>query len=133
MTLQFDLQTAYNVVVSFGFLICMYKLSKLEKERFADYYFTGQFVNGSFMKSTKGLYTVDEKIMVSDILRHELGLENEINRILPNHGLQTIKINTFEKAYRPKNATYKEVFSTEQLRVIAEEWSWEFMNLGYND
>ena len=28
MTLQFDLQTAYNV----GFLICMYKLNKLEKE-----------------------------------------------------------------------------------------------------
>ena len=32
MTLQFDLQTAYNVVSTFGFLICMYKLNKLEKE-----------------------------------------------------------------------------------------------------
>jgi hypothetical protein len=32
MTLQFDLQTAYNVVSTFGFLICMYKLNKIEKE-----------------------------------------------------------------------------------------------------
>ena len=32
MTLQFDLQTAYNIVISFGFLICMYKLYKVEKE-----------------------------------------------------------------------------------------------------
>ena len=32
MTLQFDLQTAYNIVSTFGFLICMYKLNKLEKE-----------------------------------------------------------------------------------------------------
>ena len=108
-------------------------LSKIEKDRLTDYYFNGQFSNGSFMKSTRSLYTVDDKIVVSDILKHELGLEEEINRILPRHGLPTIKINTFEKAYRPKNVTHKDVFSKPQLLMIAEEWSWEFGNLGYND
>lgn len=107
-------------------------ISKIEKERLVDNYFNGQFIHGNFLKSTKHLYTIDEKIVVSDILRYELGVENEINRILPNHGLKTIKINTFEKSYRPKNVKYDEVFSRAQLDQIFEEWSWEFMNLGYN-
>jgi hypothetical protein len=109
-----------------------HSISKIEKERLVDYYFNGQFMHGSFIKSKKHLYTVDEKIVVSDILRYELGLEDEINRILPKHGLKNIKINTFEKAYRPKNVTYNEIFSRAQLDMISEEWSWEFMNLGYN-
>ena len=108
-------------------------LSKLEKDRLVDYYFTDQFKNGPWMKSTRGIYTLDNKVMVSDLLRHELGLEKEINRILPKHGLPLIKMNTFEKAYRPKNITYKDVFSKEQISLISDEWSWEFRNLGYND
>ena len=108
-------------------------LTKLEQDRLVDYYFNGQFSNGHWMKSTKNIYTVNGEIAVTDILRHEKGLEQEINRILPIHNLPTVKINTFEKAYRPKNVTYKDVFSNKQLDMIAKEWEWEFRTLGYND
>ena len=40
--MQFDLQTAYNVVISSGFLICMYKLHKVEGE-------LGQLRNNQFI------------------------------------------------------------------------------------
>ena len=43
MMMQFDLQTTYNVVISFGFLICMYKLYKVEKE--LDQLKTNQFIH----------------------------------------------------------------------------------------
>jgi hypothetical protein len=108
-------------------------LSSLEQERLVDYYFNDQFSNGSWMKSTKNIYTIDGQIAVTDILRHEKGLESEINRVLPLHGLPQITVNTFEKAYRPKNVNYKDVFSSKQLAQIADEWEWEFRVLGYND
>lgn len=108
-------------------------LSQSEKDRLVDYYFSNQFSNGPWMKSTRSIYTVDNKIAVTDILRHELGLEAEINRILPSHNLPKIKINTFEKAYRPEGISYRDVFSKKQLEAIAQEWSWEFDTLGYND
>lgn len=107
-------------------------LSNSEKCMLVDFYFNNQFSNGPWLKSTKNIYTINNKIAVTDILRHELGLENEINRVLPIHGLPTIKINTFEKAYRPKWLTHTDVFSPNQLELIANEWSWEFDTLGYN-
>ena len=108
-------------------------LSKLEQDRLVDYYFNNQFSNGPWMKSTKDIYTVNGEIAVTDILRHEKGLEQEINRILPLHGLPTIKVTANEKAYRPKGINYKDVFSTVYLDMIAHDWSWEFRTLGYND
>lgn len=108
-------------------------LSQKEKDRLVDYYFTNQFSNGPWLKSTRNIYTINNKIAVTDILRHELGLENEINRVLPLHNLPEIKFSTFEKAYRPNTVHYKDVFSKDQLDMIAKEWSWEFEVLGYND
>jgi hypothetical protein len=107
-------------------------LTKTQQEALVDQYFSNQFSNGHWMKSTRGIYTINDKIAVTDILRHELGLENEINRILPLHNLPKINISTFEKAYRPKGTTYSDVFSRQQLDMIASEWSWEFETLGYN-
>lgn len=107
-------------------------LTKSEQEILVGQYFANQFNNGPWMKSTRGIYTVNDKIAVTDILRHELGLESEINRILPLHNLPKIKINTFEKAYRPRGIGYTDVFSKQQLDMIASEWLWEFETLGYN-
>jgi hypothetical protein len=107
-------------------------LTKPQQEMLIENYFGNQFSNGHWMKSTRHIYTINDQIAVTDILRHELGLENEINRILPIHNLPKIKFNTFEKAYRPKGITYTDVFSKRYLDLIANEWSWEFMTLGYN-
>jgi hypothetical protein len=108
-------------------------LTKPQQEMLVENYFGNQFSNGHWMKSTRHIYTINDQIAVTDILRHELGLENEINRILPIHNLPTIKFNTFEKAYRPNGIAYTDVFSKRYLDLIANEWSWEFMTLGYND
>lgn len=108
-------------------------LSQNEKDMLVEKYFNNEFSNGPWIKSTKNIYTVNNKIAVTDILRHELGLENEINRILPIHNLPKITMKTFEKAYRPEGTKYLDVFSKKHLGMIAGEWSWEFETLGYND
>lgn len=103
---------------------------KLQNE-LIEKYFNNEFSNGGWFKSTKNLYMVDSSIAVTKILKYENGIENEINSVLPDHGLPKIKINTYEKAYRPKNITYS-IFSKNILNMIKEEWHWEFDNLGYN-
>lgn len=107
-------------------------LNKLDQDRLVYKYFNNEFSNGEWFKSTKNLYTINNKICVTEILRYENGIENEINRILPRHNLPTIKINTYEKAYRPKNIGYLDIFSEEILDMIYKEWQWEFNTLGYN-
>lgn len=94
-------------------------------------YFNNEFSNGGWFKSTKNLYMVNNSVAVTKILKYENGIENEINSVLPDHGLPKIKVNTYEKAYRPKNITHT-IFSKNILDMIKEEWSWEFDNLGYN-
>lgn len=107
------------------------KLTKVKQNDMINKYFSNDFSNGEWFKSTKNLYTIDNKIAVTKILKYENGLEDEINSILPAHGLPTIKIVTYEKEYRPKNVTY-DIFSKEILDMIRKEWSWEFDSLGYN-
>lgn len=114
------------------FLLNWMSLTKTKQDKLVDSYFNNQFSNGGWIQSTKNIYTINNQIAVTDILRHELGLENEINRILPLHDLPTIKVSTFEKTHRPKGITYNEVFSKKQLDMISQEWSWEFDTLGYN-
>jgi hypothetical protein len=74
MTLQFDLQTAYNVVVSFGFLICMYKLSKLERE-------LNQLKNHQFIHTVTSFVMArklkEKGIMDEDEIAVEIEKENE--------------------------------------------------------
>lgn len=107
-------------------------LSSKIQEEFIYKYFNNEFSNGEWFKSTKDLYTIDNRIAVTKILKYENGLEDEINSVLPLHNLPKIKISTYEKQYRPKNVTYN-IFNKEILEMIKHEWSWEFDNLGYND
>jgi hypothetical protein len=84
------------------------------------------------LKSTHKLYTKKNKVVVSKLLFYENGIENEINKILPLHGINKIKLITFEKQYRPPWAQYKNIFNKKQIKIINDEWSWEFKNLGYS-
>lgn len=74
MTLQFDLQTAYNVVSTFGFLICMYKLNKVEKE--LNLLKNNQFIHTiTSLVMTKKLQEkgiIDDKDMTIEIEKEDL-------------------------------------------------------------
>ena len=107
-------------------------IKKNERIDIVEKYFSNKISDGCFLSSTKNLYTDGKNILVSDLLRYENGLENEINRVLPSHGIPKITINTFEKSRRPKHISYNDVFTKSQIEKIQEEWSWEFDNLGYN-
>lgn len=125
----------YDVVLSYYFhkikdtvSISMWKnLSKKEIEKSVEEYF-----NGEWLRSSKWLYFYNGRSIVDEYLKYENGVEKEINRILPKHGLTQIKINTFERQYRPKEIKYGDIFSKKQQDLIANEWFWEFENLGYN-
>lgn len=106
-------------------------LGNIEKESLLDRYFNNLFSNGGWFKSTKNLYTVNNNIAIDILLRHENGIAEEMNKFLPNHNLPLIPGKTYEKAYRPKNISYINIFSKKRLEMIAEEWFWEFENLGY--
>jgi len=106
-------------------------IKKYNRIKMVDEYFKGKLTHGCFLRSTKNLYTDGNNILVSHLLRYENGLE-EINKFLPNHGLPQIKINTFEKAHRPKHITYNDIFTKDHIDQIQDEWFWEFDNLGYN-
>jgi len=107
------------------------QLEQNTKIQLVDMYFKNKFSNGGWFKSTKNLYTIDNNIAVDNLLRYENGIANEMNKFLPNHNLPQIPGNTYEKAYRPKNVSYHDIFDKEKLSLIADEWHWEFNNLGY--
>jgi len=107
-------------------------IRKSERIKMVDKYFKGKLMHGPFMRSTKNLYSDGKNILVDHLLRYENGIESEINKFLPIHGLPRITINTFEKAHRPKHITYNDIFTNNQREQIQEEWFWEFDNLGYN-
>jgi hypothetical protein len=84
------------------------------------------------LKSSKAIYTDENlNLLVTQVLKYENGIENEINSILPIHNIQKIKINTFEKSFKPKNIKYTDLFSKEQINKIYKEWEWEFLQFGY--
>jgi hypothetical protein len=90
------------------------------------------FFEKDMMKSTKNLYLDNSlSIQVDKFIRYEDGIEIELNKILSDHGIPNILINTNEKAHRPKHITYKDVFSINHIEKIQAEWYWEFDNFGY--
>lgn len=106
-------------------------LPEFEKNDLVIKYFNDE-LGWTWHRSTKNLYLSElNKVQVSEILKYENGVEEEINKVLPNHNLPLIRLNVFEKAFRPKHIKYTDVFSDVYLDKIYQEWSWEFKNLGY--
>ena len=101
--------------------------SKKQKEDILIYYFKNEM-----LKSTKYIYTdLNNNILVDKVLKYENGIESEINSILPLHNIDCIKINTFEKQFKPIGINYIDFFSKKQIEQIYEEWKWEFETFGY--
>lgn len=84
-----------------------------------------------WLKSNKHIYIDKNMVCVDKFLFYENGIEHEINNVLPEHGLPRIKLDIIEKAFRPKNIGYLDVFSDKMLENIYSEWSWEFEYFGY--
>jgi hypothetical protein len=126
----------YDMVLSHFFYISdigkhWNNLSKNDQISMIDKYFNNE-IDGPWLRSSKKLYCIDGKIVVDQILKYENNIEDEINNVLPKHNINKIKINTFEKQYRPKNVIYQDTFLTKHLYSIQDEWDWEFEKLGYN-
>lgn len=88
------------------------------------------FDNKDFLKSTKNIY-LDKDNNIDKFLYYENGLESEINSILINHNIDTIKLNFYEKKLKPDWADRKQLFTKNFIDIINKEWDWEFNNLGY--
>lgn len=113
-------------------------LSDKDKDILVDKYFDENDSNyyedmpNKMLNSTKNLFTSDNDIQVTKILKYEDGIENQINSILPNHSLPKIKLLSKEKTYRPENINHSDIFKKRHYEKINKEWFWEFENLGYN-
>jgi hypothetical protein len=106
------------------------ELSKEEKNNLINQYFNDEF--GKWDRGDIGIYLdKNYNILVDKILYYENGIENEINPILKKHNIPEIKINVFDKAHKPKNLTYQDVFLKKHLDLIRKERWWEFKNLNY--
>ena len=102
--------------------------TEYEKNKRLDEYFNSDM----FLKSTKYIYMDNDKIHVEKFIKYELGIEDQVNSILTNHSIENIKINTFEKKYKPSDFTVQNTFRQSDLDKIYDEWSWEFTMFGYN-
>jgi hypothetical protein len=100
------------------------------KDQYLDKYFNNELGWGWY-KSSKNIYTIDNEVVVTKILKYEDGIENEINPILKQHGIKEIQLTSNEKAFRPSTTIPEEVFKKQHFDIINNEWEWEFKNLGY--
>ena len=109
-------------------------LDKNQRQKFVDDYFTNDQESNilCMLKSTRHIYTIDNKSIIDRFIRYEDGIEDQINPILKLHGIPEISISTFEKQHRPKEIHPADIFSDDQMNLIQKEWRWEFDNLGYN-
>jgi hypothetical protein len=125
----------YDVVLSDFFLQVEYtgKFGRyLNGFPLADDYFANTLRENwrGWLKSTKDIYSEDGIIQVKHVIKYEDGIEPGLNKILNPKGLH-LDLNVYQKAHRPKDVTPKDVFSPEQMKMIAEEWAWEFETFGY--
>jgi hypothetical protein len=106
-------------------------LEKINKENLVDLYFNNQ-LGWEWLKSNKNIYTSNSgEIQVSEFLRYESGIEKEINKILPNHSLPKIKLDVYEKAFKPKDIKCLDVFNKKYIDIIKNEWWWELEYFRY--
>jgi hypothetical protein len=102
-----------------------------KKDKLLNLFFSQTDHSFGMQNSTKNIYTINKSLAVDRVLMYENGIEYEINSVLPSHGIQKIKMKTFEKQYRPKKYTVKNTFKDKHLEKIYNEWEWEFKEFGY--
>ncbi len=120
----------YEVMLSHFFLVLTYLEQRSDWQNEVDNYLSDKLAV-PHLGSGRGLYTMDDEVCVTEVLFYERGIEAEINRILPLSGIGTIKIATFEKAFRPRQLMHTDVFEERHLELIRHEWAWEFSKFGY--
>ena len=109
------------------------KLSKDQKQTFVNNYFTNDKDLSilCMLKSTKHIYTIDNKIIIDKFIRYEDGIEEQMNEILTKHNLPNVPLKELADLHVPKNLKFWDIFSKDQINQITESWKWEFDNFGY--
>jgi hypothetical protein len=106
-------------------------ISTNKKQELVDLYFNNQ-LGWDWLQSNKHIYTSESgEIQVDQFLRYEYGIEEEINKVLTIHSLPKIKLDIYEKAFRPKDVKYLDVFNKKYIDIIKNEWWWEFEYFKY--
>jgi hypothetical protein len=106
--------------------------SSVKKEKLLNKFFFEKEDDFSMLNSTKYIYSNEDKLLVNKVLKYEMGIDNEINKVLTVHNIKNISMNTFEKQYRPKEYTVQNTFNKDHLHKIYKEWCWEFDMFGYS-
>lgn len=104
--------------------------SKENRSNIVKMYFNDE-VRMPWLKSSKNLYTTDGNIDVTHVLKYEEGLAAGLNPVLESLGIPTLSFNTREKSHSPSGIEYQDIFTSDQMEMITDEWLWEFNNLGY--
>jgi hypothetical protein len=118
------IRNPYSVVLSDFFHHC----NMDGNYNYVDYKLLDSYIEDTIITSQHNLFTIDDKVAVTKVLKYEDGLAQTINPILAEHGIQPLVINTYEKAYKPKHIFPKDIFKTHHLNKIKKFWSWEFNN-----
>ena len=107
-------------------------IDKNEKDVLLDKYFNNQLGWEWYEPFRRQYYDSKGNMIVDKFLFYEKGIENEINQVLPLHGISTINLsNIKEKEFRPKHLTPKNVFREQDLETIRNSWDWEFNFFNY--
>ena len=104
--------------------------SKENRSNIINMYFNDE-IRAPWLKSSKNLYTTDGNIDVTHVLKYEEGLAAGLNPVLESLGIPTLSFNTREKSHSPSGIEYQDIFTSDQMEMITDEWLWEFNNLGY--
>jgi len=119
----------YNQVLSHFFM--QIKIGGIKNWRdHVDDYFNNKLMQ-DWLTSTRDIYTINDKVFVKNILFYELGIEQEINKVLEKVNIPYLTINTWEKKFNEDGIIYSDVFSDKHIKIINDSWWWEFENLGY--
>lgn len=106
-------------------------LTKEEQTKLVDQYFNNELGWDWYSSSLQLYFDKYGKVIIDDFLYYEKGIESEINKVLPMHGIPTIKLDIKEKAFRPTDVRPRDVFEDRHLELIQANWAWEFDNLNY--
>jgi hypothetical protein len=97
----------------------------------SDYFENKTNLNKITSLMSRSTYAKDNVIMAKTVYKYEDGLE-QINETLEKVGIDKISIKAKEKKYKPKDIRPLDVFTSDQIKSIREDWAWEIDKFGYS-
>ena len=122
----------FDVVLSHMYMSFSWGGIKNPKESdVSDYFENKTELNKITSLKSRNIYTKDNEIMAKTVYKYEYGLE-QINETLDKVGIGKISVSAIEKNYKPKDIRPLDVFTSDQIKSIREDWAWEIDKFGYS-